>query len=60
MTHIQKLLWNLWELLRDACGENDYVRYRTYALGRAQQPMTPGDFYREKLQRKYSRPNRCC
>jgi uncharacterized short protein YbdD (DUF466 family) len=60
MTELRRALRSLWEFVRDASGENDYARYQASVLGRAKPPLTPRDFYAEKLERKYSRPNRCC
>lgn len=45
---------------REVSGENDYARYRARALEQGIPPMSPEAFYLAKLQRKYSRPNRCC
>jgi len=55
-----KLLQTAWHFLRVATGEDDYARYRARALQQGAPPMTPGAFYLSELQRKYSRPNRCC
>ena len=49
-----------WQFLCDATGENDYARYRTFALRQGESPMTPEAFYLSQLRQKYSRPNRCC
>ena len=50
----------LWYLLREACGENDYRRYCDRLVARGETPLNGTDFYLSNLQRKYSRPNRCC
>ena len=52
-----------WRGLREWCGDSAYERYiaRTRALRSGEnQPLTPAQFYVDQLNRKYSRPNRCC
>ncbi len=53
-------LRRLWHLVREACGENDYARCCADAAAHGQEPPTPEAFYLANLQRKYSRPTRCC
>jgi hypothetical protein len=60
MTSFQQALRFLWEYLREACGENDYARYRARSLRQGNEPMPPQAYYLRQLQQKYSRPNRCC
>ncbi len=60
MAQLQIVIRTFWELLREACGENDYDRYRARALAAGGEPMTPQVFYLWRNERKYSRPNRCC
>jgi uncharacterized short protein YbdD (DUF466 family) len=57
---LKKVARGLWQYLREVSGEADYARYRTQALTKGEQPMTPHEFYRKQLQHKYSRPIRCC
>lgn len=57
---LQKLLRRAWKFVREACGENDYARYRATAISRGELPLTPEAFYLSGLHNKYSRPNRCC
>lgn len=53
---------HLWQGIREWCGDNAYERYVDA------QHLTPGEcaaltreeFYVEQLNRRYSRPNRCC
>ena len=50
-----------WRGLRDWCGDSAYERYLQCALRTGDnKPLTPAQFYVEQLNRKYSRPNRCC
>lgn len=51
-----------WGGLREWCGDAAYERYLR-SRGRmryAQGPVTAEQFYVEQLERRYSRPNRCC
>lgn len=50
-----------WQGLREWCGDAAYEKY----LQRARRegsgpPLTATEFYLEQMNRKYSRPNRCC
>lgn len=52
----------LWFGLREWCGDTAYERYvrcmsRKPDSGRL---LTAAEFYVEQMNRKYSRPNRCC
>jgi uncharacterized short protein YbdD (DUF466 family) len=60
---VRRLARQLWRGIRDWCGDSAYERY----LHSKQQLKGSGDgilseekFYVEQLQRRYSRPNRCC
>ena len=57
---MRKILKAVWELVGEACGENDYARYYTRELDHGHQPMTPQAFYLWKIHRQYSRISRCC
>jgi len=50
-----------WSGVREWCGDTAYERYVECAMrsGRAK-PMSETQFYLEQLDRRYSRPNRCC
>ncbi len=60
MSKLFRTLKTLWELLREACGENAYARYCRYVVARGGQPLSPQAFYLAELERKHSRPARCC
>jgi hypothetical protein len=60
MTRLLKFLRALWESLREASGENDYARYRSFVLTLGQEPMTLQAFYLTRWEHKYSRSSRCC
>lgn len=47
--------------VREWCGDAAYERYQqTAARKHGACPLTPQEFYVQQLERKYSRPNRCC
>jgi hypothetical protein len=51
-----------WRGLREWCGDAAYERYLRSARERSgtHDLLSPTDFYVEQLDRRYSRPNRCC
>jgi uncharacterized short protein YbdD (DUF466 family) len=51
-----------WRGLRAWSGDSAYERYlrAVAAQGCADRPLSREDFYVEQLQRRFSRPNRCC
>ncbi|HTA59029.1 MAG TPA: CstA-like transporter-associated (seleno)protein [Candidatus Baltobacteraceae bacterium] len=52
---------NFWRGLRQWSGDSAYETYLACAERRpAKKPLSPTEFYVEQLNRKYSRPNRCC
>lgn len=55
------ILWRFWQGLREWCGDSAYEKYQRHAARTAQaQLQSPTQFYLEQLNKKYSRPNRCC
>lgn len=51
-----------WRGLREWCGD---TAYESYLRARGRQdaergPLTAEEFYVEQINRRYSRPNRCC
>ena len=58
----QKLIRRVWRGIRDWCGDSAYERYLSVAQRRHPQdsPLSEKKFYVEQLNRRYSRPNRCC
>jgi hypothetical protein len=57
------LLWGLrraWQGLREWSGDAAYEKYAQCASRGGAKQLTPAEFYVEQLNRKYSRPNRCC
>ena len=54
-------LARFWHGLREWCGDASYERYVQSAERRGSEPeLSPRDFYLEQMNRKYSRPSRCC
>lgn len=60
MTSLRKVVSNFWNFLKEVAGENDYRRYRARMGASGRQPITAREFYLERQQQKYARPNRCC
>jgi uncharacterized short protein YbdD (DUF466 family) len=55
-------LRRFWRGLREWCGDAAYERYLC-AKGRQKaerRTLTAEEFYVEQINRRYSRPNRCC
>jgi uncharacterized short protein YbdD (DUF466 family) len=61
-TNTSRLLRRFWRGLREWCGDAAYERYLRSSNARsgAHTLLTPSEFYVEQLNRRYSRPNRCC
>lgn len=58
----QRLLRRFWRGLREWCGDAAYERYLR-AKGRQDAgptALSAEEFYVEQVNRRYSRPNRCC
>jgi len=50
-----------WQGLREWSGDAAYERYLACATRTgSSKPLSPAESYVEQLNRKYSRPNRCC
>ncbi|HET8925136.1 MAG TPA: CstA-like transporter-associated (seleno)protein [Candidatus Acidoferrum sp.] len=59
---IRRSLRRFWRGLREWCGDAAYESYLR-SKGMRSGPvckLSPAEFYVEQLNRKYSRPNRCC
>lgn len=58
----KRFLRRFWRGLREWCGD---AAYESYLRSRARQvgpcrTLTQAEFYVDQLNRRYSRPNRCC
>lgn len=60
MAKMRKLIQQIWEIVREVLGDKAYERYAACLCARGEQPLAPGDFYIAQLERKYTRPSRCC
>lgn len=49
-----------WAWLRDVSEDSAYERYLEAGGKRLEAGLSRSEFYRQRLERKYSRPNRCC
>lgn len=57
----KRTLERFWQGVREWCGDAAYEKYTRYALRAGQtRVLSPAEFYVEQLNKKYSRPNRCC
>jgi len=57
-----RFLRHFWRGLREWCGD---AAYESYLRSKGNQSglcrtLTPAEFYVEQLNRRYSKPNRCC
>ena len=57
-----RVLRRFWRGLREWCGDAAYETYlrSKSAHGSPYRKLTPSEFYVEQLNRRYSKPNRCC
>ena len=58
----KRFLRRFWRGLREWCGDAAYESYlrSQSARGRSCRTLSQAEFYVEELNRRYSRPNRCC
>lgn len=59
---MKRLAVNLWLGIREWCGDSAYERYVQAQKTKSEKSalLTPAQFYVERVDRRYSRPNRCC
>jgi len=57
-----RFLRRFWRGLREWCGDAAYESYLRSrgAVADSRKTLTPAEFYVEQLNRRYSKPNRCC
>jgi uncharacterized short protein YbdD (DUF466 family) len=60
MISVANLLRAVWNYLREVSGENDYAHYRARMVAEGGDPVSRREFYDQRQQQKFSRPNRCC
>ena len=61
-TWMKRLAARLWLGIREWCGDSAYERYVQAQRTKAEKSclLSPTEFYVERVNRRYSRPNRCC
>jgi uncharacterized short protein YbdD (DUF466 family) len=61
-TNIRRLARRFWRGVREWCGDAAYERYLRSSAAQSQgcRRLTAQEFYVQQLNRRYSRPNRCC
>jgi uncharacterized short protein YbdD (DUF466 family) len=62
VTEIKRLAAKLWLGIREWCGDSAYERYLQAQRTKPEKSslLSPAEFYVERVNRRYSRPNRCC
>jgi uncharacterized short protein YbdD (DUF466 family) len=62
LSRLARSVRNVWRGVREWCGDTAYERYLSSRATRssAQTPLTAQEFYVERVNRRYSCPNRCC
>ena len=60
--HIRRFVRRFWRGVREWCGDAAYERYlrSSAAQGAGCRRLSAQEFYVQQLNRRYSRPNRCC
>jgi uncharacterized short protein YbdD (DUF466 family) len=61
-TWMKHLTAQLWLGIREWCGDSAYERYVQAQRRNPEKSslLSPAEFYVERVNRRYSRPNRCC
>ena len=57
---MKRMARKVWRGLREWSGDAAYDRYLASPARRSGRILPPEEFYVEQLNRRYSRPNRCC
>lgn len=61
LSHLKLALQSLWTGLRQWSGDAAYERYLECTARHGETaPLSESEFYVQQLNRRYSRPNRCC
>ena len=50
----------VWQWLRGFTGDTAYEGYLRHAAERSGKQLSAEEFYLDDIQRKFTRPNRCC
>jgi uncharacterized short protein YbdD (DUF466 family) len=61
-TWVKQWAAKLWLGIREWCGDSAYERYLQAQETKPEKSslLSPAQFYVERVNRRYSRPNRCC
>jgi hypothetical protein len=59
-TGLRSVASAFWQWLRGFSGDTAYESYLRRAGERSGPQLTAEEFYLDDMQRKYTRPNRCC
>jgi hypothetical protein len=61
-TRIRRFARRFWRGVREWCGDAAYERYLRSSAAQAEgrRRLSAQEFYVQQLNRRYSRPNRCC
>jgi uncharacterized short protein YbdD (DUF466 family) len=59
---LRRTLRRVWRGIREWCGDSAYERYlrSSFVQTGKSRTLSAEEFYVEQLNRRYSRPNRCC
>ena len=60
MGKTRRIIRRIWDIVREILGDKAYDRYSARARQQGQNVLTAKEFYLNQLQRKYSKPSRCC
>jgi uncharacterized short protein YbdD (DUF466 family) len=58
----RRMARRIWRGMREWCGDaayENYLRSKSRQSG-SRRTLTPAEFYVDQLNRRYSKPNRCC
>ena len=59
---LRRALRSAWRGIREWCGDSAYETYlrSNHTQHPSNRKLSPNEFYVAQLERRYSRPNRCC
>ncbi len=60
--NVRRFARRLWRGVREWCGDTAYERYLRSSVAQSHggPRLSAQEFYMQQLNRRYSRPNRCC
>ena len=60
--NIRRFARRFWRGVREWCGDSAYERYLRSSVAQSDEGprLSAQEFYVQQLNRRYSRPNRCC